>query len=290
MRTIIIFSIIILRLCLRTRSYGDGQLDTSKLEQVFIYLSTTHFSTQKHFMVLFSFLKDEHGVTSLISSARFGNLTRVKEILRDANLPSSYKDHQDGSGQTALIAAVRNLHFLVAKYLISAGVNINIYDKEKMTALSCASSRGLTSIVVDLLDRGGDPSIPDQDGWIALTHASNNGHAVVVWYLLKTNVDVNQREPQDGLTPLCLASANGHDDVVKVLLQNGGLVNKTDRDLKTPLMHSVINGHGTIAKHLLEAGAHTDAISKKRGETALMFAAYTGNSEMVKVGTARVIA
>ncbi|KAL7923796.1 HET protein [Trichoderma austrokoningii] len=59
-----------------------------------------------------------------------------------------------------------------------------------------------------------------RDGWPAIFHAVNNGHAAVVKMLLARGANINI-EDFYGYTPLLLATEKGHEDMVELLLERG---------------------------------------------------------------------
>ncbi len=62
--------------------------------------------------------------------------------------------------------------------------------------------------------------------------------------------------PQMYETPLFLAALEGQDKAVELLLDNGALVNSTDRDLNAPLHAAARGGHVGVAALLLERGGN----------------------------------
>lgn len=73
------------------------------------------------------------------------------------------------------------------KSIIKSGMDINkkYEDKNNMTALMVASSKGYLKIVKCLAESGADINAQDNDGWGALMWALDNEHFKVAEYLLE---------------------------------------------------------------------------------------------------------
>ncbi len=86
-----------------------------------------------------------------------------------------------------------------------------------------------------------------------------------------------------GRTPLLIAAEKGYADVAMFLIDNGAVVNVADANGNTPLIF-IIHKTGDVAltKRLLEKGAAVNA-HNRRGETALMYAAWRGYADIVRL-------
>ncbi|XP_013870052.1 putative ankyrin repeat domain-containing protein 31 [Austrofundulus limnaeus] len=102
---------------------------------------------------------------------------------------------RNGKGETYLHTACRRNDLAQVKWLIQAGIGVNLEDHA---------------------------------GWTALHEAAKVGAEAVVEELLKAGADVNAGKC-DGVTPLHDAVSSGSYQVVKLLLQNGS--NPCDREI-----------------------------------------------------------
>ena len=157
---------------------------------------------------------------SIIEAANKGNIEVVKLLLKenaDVNI-------QDKNGVTALMLASLNGHTHVVELLLKENADVNIKNKQGMTALNLASLKGHTHVVELLLKDNANVNIQDKNGVTALMLASLKGHTQIVELLLKENADVNIQK-KDRLTALVGASENGHVQVVELLIKNNADVN-----------------------------------------------------------------
>lgn len=69
-------------------------------------------------------------------------------------------------------------HTNVVRTLIEAAANIEVVGEEGATLLILAATNGFDSIVDELAKA--DPTAVDDQGWIALHYAAQNGHVAVV--------------------------------------------------------------------------------------------------------------
>ena len=100
--------------------------------------------------------------------------------------------------------------------------------------------------------------------------------------LSNTHTDVNIKDPL-GRTPLHIAVERGYGDIAMFLVENGAEVNITDANGNTPLIFIIHKtGDLQITRRLLEKGAVVNA-QNRTGETALMYAAWRGHSDIVQL-------
>lgn len=150
------------------------------------------------------------------------------------------------------------------------------------------------STLEDLLIKGADINIKNDDGETPLLIASSKGNINMVNLLLnrgKSNIfscskfkapNVNEKST-NGSTALMRATGKGYTEIVKALLAKGANVNiKTDGDF-TALMIAAQNGYVDIINALLRKGADINT-KIDNGPTPLIQAIVFSNSyETVKI-------
>lgn len=88
------------------------------------------------------------------------------------------------------------------------------------TELMEAAGKGDISRVNELLAKGADVNIKNNDGQTALMFASDRGHVETVKVLMDKGADVNVKA-NDGRTALMRASASGHKEIIQLLKKAG---------------------------------------------------------------------
>ena len=234
------------------------------------------------------------GLTPLLYAAREGCLACVRELLRH----KAALNRADPDGVTPLVVALLNIHWDVAKFLIAAGADVNLWDFYGRTPLWCAvdmntlphgrrvdlpaldETTGL-QIVQMLLDRGANPNAQLK---LRAPHRQ-------VGFDRYTEPMLNV-----GATPLLRAAKAGDIPVVKLLLQHGALPNLPNFNGDTPLMAACgkgwINAPTRGAFYTEEEAIQIYGLLRALGadvrarthfnETALHSAALHGWNEIVK--------
>jgi ankyrin repeat protein len=129
----------------------------------------------------------------------------------------------DASGRTALMDALhKRASIQVVRQLLNRGANPNIQDNEGRTALMEAA-RFSVEAVRELLNKDADPNIESKDGFTALMwavlYAKMHGERDIVKELLARGANPNTRA-QDGFN--ILTRIEGHDTETASLLRAHG--------------------------------------------------------------------
>jgi len=106
--------------------------------------------------------------------------------------------------------------------------------------LLMASINGDTGKVMTLLENevNVDVNAKNNNNITALSYASFKGHTDIVLVLLVMGADVNIKKRSDGDTALIRASRNGHKDIVIMLLDSGANINEENKNGETALMRT----------------------------------------------------
>jgi len=156
-------------------------------------------------------------------------------------------------------------------------------QEEKDTELLDAANNNKLDKVKEALDKGANVNAKTFDDWTALQLVSWNGHAEIVFELLEKGADVNMNDNEDGSTALQLASRYGHTEIVSMLLNYGAVVNEVDNDGYTALQYASNEGHTNIVAMLLEKGADVNANNEYDGNTALHMASMNDEKENTEI-------
>jgi ankyrin repeat protein len=182
-----------------------------------------------------------------------------------------------------LIEATKKNDIQTVRDLIKEKVNVNEQMPDGATALHWAVHRNDIGLVEQIINAGADVNIADQGGATALWVAVSNNIPGIVLRLLKAGANPNAAL-SSGETPLMTASEVGSLVVVKALLSAKADVNsKENLKGQTALMWAAAEGHSDITNSLIDNGASIRDRSNA-GFTPLHFAGLNGS-----LGTAQIL-
>ncbi|XP_014276219.1 ankyrin repeat family A protein 2 [Halyomorpha halys] len=123
-----------------------------------------------------------------------------------------------------------------------------------VTGFSWHEKSGRGNITLKDIRNVHDINVVDKNGLTALMWSSAYGQNATVSLLLQEGADVyikgNKLE-----TALHFAAAGGHHDIVKQLISNGADINILDEDGYPPLIYAINGNHSHAAHELLQSGA-----------------------------------
>ena len=166
-------------------------------------------------------------------------------------------------------------------YLLEKGANINAMDPVSRTPLHHASMAGNIAVVEQLVERNANLNIQDIHGWTALHIAASKYHTSVAGILLKSGVDVEQKNEKYRNTTLLNAAWSESTSIVECLLKAGASIDAEDNAGRTSLHVASRQGTVRVVETLLKAGASIDA-RDDYGCTPLHFASSYGCVEIAK--------
>ncbi|XP_043273524.1 inversin isoform X2 [Venturia canescens] len=227
---------------------------------------------------------------------------------------------EDGRQPILWAASAGSVEAVLALARAGGSAAAGATDKDGLTALHCAASRGHARCVEALVNLCGcDPDHVDDNGCSALHYAATLGHADATALLLRLGADPNRRD-RKGRTPALCAAAKGRLETLKILAQHGGslqartvrgtglaheavlsgctdliewlakkrpsVLDLTTQDGKTPLHVAALHGSLDVCKVLLDHGARVNAVlrtSKNGPMTPLDAALYRGHRDCAKL-------
>jgi ankyrin repeat protein len=112
--------------------------------------------------------------------------------------------------------------FIRVRDLLARGANSNVRDEELRTPLHQAVLGGSVGLVGLLIESGANVNAKDNHGFTPLHFAAQEHEPEIARILLGKGADPNIRD-EDGNSVLwrAVASARGRDDIINLLLENG---------------------------------------------------------------------
>ena len=204
----------------------------------------------------------------LIQAAQRDDIQAAKALAGvDVNLHAA-------DGATALHWAAQNDDPALADLLIRRGAKVDTVNDLGVTPLWVAASNSSAAMVQRLLDAHADPNIAPPTNGSPLMVAARSGNADAVKALLAHGADPNAREGAHGQTALMWAVVARHPDVVRLLLQAHADVRARTKSWSQRVL---------LCCQYYESQADGDAVVRKGGYTALLFAAQDGDVETAKL-------
>ncbi|XP_076008872.1 B-cell lymphoma 3 protein homolog [Genypterus blacodes] len=196
---------------------------------------------------------------------------------------------QDEDGDTALhIAVVKGevaiVHRLI--YLLQqARRGLDIYNNLRQTPLHLAVITQQAGMVEALLGAGADPTALDRNGQSALHLCCeyDQRDCLAVVLSLSSPATCLELRNYEGLTPLHLTVQRGCKDLARILLDAGADINALDiKSGQSPLMHAVESNNSDMVHFLIENSCDVNSQSYS-GNTALHSACGRGQVDTVRL-------
>jgi ankyrin repeat protein len=214
---------------------------------------------------------DTNGRTALHCAASEGQLECVRFLLDSSaslNIQDKYKN-------TPLNDAVRHQHDAVAAELRRSGAASVQLPGYEMGVLMCTFGFEGDKVQLErMLANGVNVNIADYDKRTALHLASSQGHLQVVEYLLERQADVNCTD-RLGFSPLVDALRHDRSEIQKLLRSKGGQL--LGMEVSVELCNAAAVGDVPRMRALIENGANPNA-GDYDSRTALHLAASNGET------------
>ena len=167
--------------------------------------------------------------------------------------------------------------------MANANANCQEIDKDGLTALHCAASRGHHDCIETIVGLcGSDVDVEDHNGSTPLFYAVTLGHNECTSLLLSYGANTNHKDKK-GRTPAHCAAARGQLEALKLLAKNKGNLWLPNIRGDICLHDAVHSGRKDLVRWLLARNASKVNFANNDGKCPLHVAAISGNVEMCKV-------
>ncbi|KAH8363128.1 hypothetical protein KR084_005587 [Drosophila pseudotakahashii] len=197
--------------------------------------------------------------------------------------PQSSVDVQDKDGRQPLLWAASAGSAKAVIALVKAGARVESSDKDGLTALHCAGSRGHTECIDTLIGLCGAPTdLIDSNGCTALHYAVTLGHADATARLLDLEADPN-RQDRKGRTPAHCGCSKGQFETLKLLKERGANLWLRNAKGDLPLHEAAASGRRELLEWLLNQRPKQVNTTSNDGRSLLHIAAANDYTDMCKL-------
>ncbi|XP_017041878.1 uncharacterized protein LOC108088543 [Drosophila ficusphila] len=197
--------------------------------------------------------------------------------------PQSSVDVQDKDGRQPLLWAASAGSAKAVIALVKAGARVESSDKDGLTALHCAGSRGHTECIDTLIGLCGAPTdLIDSNGCTALHYAVTLGHADATARLLDLEADPN-RQDRKGRTPAHCGCSKGQFETLKLLKDRGANLWLRNAKGDLPLHEAAASGRRELVEWLLSQRPKQVNTTSNDGRSLLHIAAANDYTDMCKL-------
>ncbi|XP_068155259.1 LOW QUALITY PROTEIN: uncharacterized protein [Drosophila tropicalis] len=197
--------------------------------------------------------------------------------------PQSSVDVQDKDGRQPLLWAASAGSAKAVIALVKAGARVESADKDGLTALHCAGSRGHTECIDTLISLCGAPTdLIDSNGCTALHYAVTLGHADATARLLDLEAEPN-RQDRKGRTPAHCGCSKGQFETLKLLKERGANLWLRNAKGDLPLHEAAASGRRELLEWLLAQRSKQVNTTSNDGRSLLHIAAANDYTDMCKL-------
>ena len=183
-------------------------------------------------------LSTDKNRTPLMTACEYGHVNTVTILIEHgANV-----NLQDRDGLTAVHYAVRGSQACeILSCLMENGADVDAKTFDDCTPLMRAAEIGDTKVATFLIEHGANVDLPDKTGATALYYALKcpGNLCEVMSFLIENGADINACTSYNCCTPLMMACVKTVNDQLTFLIEHGAIVNLQDKDGNTALHYVV---------------------------------------------------
>ena len=222
-----------------------------------------------------------NGRTALQVSCQFSENAAEKLI------PITNVNVQDKEGMTALhFAVVNGLIDAVKLLLQNDKIDVSLSHRFGMNAILWAAHDGHLDIIKLLVEDGrSNIQSVDDEQWTPLHHAVMRNNVEILLYLISKGADVNAKQIE-GMTPLHYAATMGFINSIEVLQRSPSIdMNPQDEGGLTPLLWAAQTNHVEAIQKLMEDPRTNPSIADNEHANILHWAAQGDLPVLSFIGT-----
>ncbi|XP_060857415.1 LOW QUALITY PROTEIN: uncharacterized protein LOC132934999 [Metopolophium dirhodum] len=174
----------------------------------------------------------------------------------------------------------RNTGVRVLQLLLSFGADVHVADKHGRQPILWAASAGSADAIITLVNGGANVESHDKDGLTALHCAASRGHVECVDGLLTLCGCEVDAVDSNSCSALFYAVTLGHADATEMLLEHGANPDRQDGKGRTPAHCGAFKGQLETVRLLAEHGANL-WLRNSKGGYPLHDAMRSGRKELV---------
>ncbi|KAE9524030.1 hypothetical protein AGLY_015677 [Aphis glycines] len=174
----------------------------------------------------------------------------------------------------------RNTGVRVLQLLLSFGADVHVTDKHGRQPILWAASAGSADAIITLVNGGANVESHDKDGLTALHCAASRGHVECVDGLLTLCGCEVDAVDSNSCSALFYAVTLGHADATEILLEHGANPDRQDGKGRTPAHCGAFKGQLETVRLLAEHGANL-WLRNSKGGYPLHDAVRSGRKELV---------
>ena len=225
---------------------------------------------------------EDDGCTPLHFAIKCGNLSSVKELLSRGAKPLVRNFQGSNSAHFAISFYRRKIVEILSTHEASSKLFTD-KNNDGYSAILLVLKIGHGDLILSLLSSS-RIEVHDVDAennnCLHLAAASNDWRTLRVLLDIPTSADCINQTNSNRETPLHLAAQGGEVRSVEILLSHGALVSKSFN--YTALMRACFNGHSKCVLLLYKTHPFQRDWSDKNGNTALHYAALSGDPETLR--------
>jgi ankyrin repeat protein len=217
------------------------------------YVDSAKFLMENGASVEDVFYEEEHSILQLATEHNHLNMVNY---LGSINVKENYYylNYQNNEGMTALHIAAKNGNIKIIQRLLEFGLDQEIEDDSKRSALWYAVESGNTESIKLLANNKKMINLSDITGFTPLHLAALNNNLNALKILIDAKADV-LKQTNAGHSVLHYAVSSGNDRAVRMLVRQSNLINLRDLEGKTPLTTALAINNPQIIRILKNAQA-----------------------------------